>query len=59
MARFLYFSTPGSDDPTRAVMPFVLANGAIEAGHQADIALAGEAVYLMKEAIADAVVPVG
>ena len=59
MAKFLYLSTAGSDDPTRAAMPFIFANGAVEGGHEAGIALAGEAVYLMKQVIADAVVPVG
>lgn len=59
MARLVYLSTYGSDDPTRAALPFYLANGAIEAGHQAEIALTGEAVYLMKDAVVDAMQPVG
>ena len=59
MASLIYTSTHGSDDPTRAAFPFILANGAIEAGHQAQVFLAGEAVYLMKDTVANAVVPVG
>lgn len=59
MAKFLYVSSHGSDDPTRASVAFVAANGAVEAGHQAEIALLGEAVYVLKEAIANAIVPVG
>jgi predicted peroxiredoxin len=59
MAKLVYLSTYGSDDPTRAAMPFYLANGAIEAGHEAEISLTGEAVYLMKDAVVDAVQPVG
>jgi len=59
MARLVYLSTYGSDDPTRAALPFYLANGAIEAGHQAEIALTGEAVYLMRDDTVDAVQPVG
>ena len=59
MARLVYLSTYGSDDPTRAALPFYLANGAVEAGHQAEISLAGEAVYLMKDPVLDAVQPVG
>lgn len=59
MAKFLYLSSHGSDDPTRACVAFVAANGAVEAGHQAEIALLGEAVYLLKEAVANAIVPVG
>lgn len=59
MAKILFVSTYGSDDPTRATLPFVAALGAIEAGHQAEIFLAGEATYLMKEVIADQVHGVG
>ena len=59
MAKLIYTSTHGSDDPTRAAFPFILANGAIEAGHEAEVFLAGEAVYLMKQPVAEAVVPVG
>ena len=59
MATLIYTSTHGSDDPTRASFPFILANGAIEAGHRAEVFLAGEAVYLMKDSVAEAVVPVG
>ena len=59
MAKLIYTSTHGSDDTTRAAFPFILANGAIEAGHDAEVFLAGEAVYLMKQPVADAVVPVG
>ena len=59
MATILYFGTAGSDDPTRAVLPFLAALGAVEAGHQAQIALLGEATYLMKDAVAGAVHGVG
>ena len=58
MAKILYVGTAGSDDPTRAGLPFNFALGALDAGHQAEIFLAGEAVYLMKGAIAEAVMPV-
>lgn len=58
MAMILYVGTAGSDDPTRAGLPFNFALGAIEAGHQAQIFLAGEAAYLMKEDVAGAVMPV-
>lgn len=59
MATILYVSTYGSDDPTRATLPIVAALGAVEAGHQAQISLAGEAVYLMKDGIAEQVHGVG
>jgi predicted peroxiredoxin len=58
MARILYLGTAGSDDPTRAAFPFQWAQGALDAGHEPEIFLAGEAVYLMKGSIGDAVLPV-
>ncbi|MBI1733996.1 MAG: DsrE family protein [Candidatus Rokubacteria bacterium] len=58
MAKILYLGTAGSDDPTRAGLPFNFALGARDAGHDAEIFLAGEAVYLMKDAVLDAVTPV-
>ena len=53
MPRFLYLGTAGSDDPTRAGFPFNFAMGALDAGHQPEIFLAGEAVYLMKDTVTD------
>jgi len=58
MAKILYLGTAGSDDPTRAGFPFQWALGARDAGHEAEVFLAGEAVYLMKGTVADAVLPV-
>jgi len=58
MARILYVGTAGSDDPTRAGLPFNFAIGALEAGHQPEIFLAGEAAYLMKDDVLGAVMPV-
>ena len=59
MTRILYVGTAGSDDPTRAGLPFNFALGAVEAGHQPEIFLAGEAAYVMKEDVASAIMPVG
>ncbi|HSF07437.1 MAG TPA: hypothetical protein VLG10_16780 [Methylomirabilota bacterium] len=58
MAKILYLGTAGSDDPTRAGFSFQWALGARDAGHEAEIFLAGEATYLMKGTVADAVLPV-
>jgi predicted peroxiredoxin len=58
MAQILYLGTAGSNDPTRAGLPFNFAMGALDAGHQPEIFLAGEAVYLMKDAVLAAVQPV-
>ncbi len=52
MATIMFYGTCGTDDPTRAVLPFHMARGALEAGHQAEVALIGDATYLMKDAIA-------
>ncbi|HEX7049725.1 MAG TPA: DsrE family protein [Longimicrobiales bacterium] len=54
MAKLLFIGTCGSDDPTRAAMPLMSAKGALEAGHETEVILLGEAVYLMKSEIADA-----
>lgn len=59
MAKIFFIGSHGSENPTKAVFPFILANGAIEAGHQAEISLFGDAVVLMKDAVVDSVVPVG
>jgi predicted peroxiredoxin len=58
MARILYLGTAGSDDPTRAGFPFNFAMGALDAGHQPEIFLAGEAAYLMKDSVISAIQPV-
>ncbi len=59
MAQLLFTSTFGSDDPTRATFALIGARGALEGGHQAGVVLIGEAVYLMKTQILDALNPVG
>jgi predicted peroxiredoxin len=57
--RVLLKSAWGSDDPTKAAFPFLHANAIVEAGHEAQIFLLGEAVSLMRDPVANAVVPVG
>lgn len=59
MAMLLFSGTRGSDDPTRAALPLLAATGAADAGHETEVFLLGEAVYLMKSEIADSVHPVG
>jgi predicted peroxiredoxin len=54
-----FIGTCGSEHPTKSVLPFLSALGAVEAGHQPKIGLVGDAVVLMKDAVANAVVPVG
>ena len=57
--KLLVKSAWGSDDPTKAAFAFLHANALVEAGHEAQIFLLGEAVSLMREPVANAVVPVG
>jgi predicted peroxiredoxin len=59
MATILYYTAHGSDDPTKAGLSFAWANGAISAGHKAQIVLAGDAAILMKSVVAGNVQPVG
>ena len=59
MATILYSSTYGTDDPTRATLPFLGALGALEAGHQAQIILQGEATFLLKDHLAEQIHGVG
>ena len=59
MAKILFIGTHGTEDPTRASLPFIGANGASEAGHQPIVALVGDAVSLMKQVVADSITPVG
>jgi predicted peroxiredoxin len=49
----------GSDDPTKAAFPFAHGLALSEAGHDVQIFLLGEAVSLMRKAVANAVTPVG
>jgi predicted peroxiredoxin len=57
--KILFKSAWGSDDPTKAAFPFLHANAFTEAGHESQIFLLGEAVSVMRQPVANAVVPVG
>jgi predicted peroxiredoxin len=57
--KILIKSAWGSADPTQASFPFHHANAFAEAGHQVQVFLLGEAVFLMRTVVANAVVPVG
>ena len=59
MAKILYIGTHGTNDPTDATFPFLLAKGAIDAGHQPSIVLMGEAAPLIKDHIAQQIQGVG
>lgn len=55
----LYVATHGTDDPTLATIPFLLATGAGSADLDCSIALLGEAAVLAKPGMIDAVHGVG
>jgi predicted peroxiredoxin len=57
--KVLVKSAWGSDDPTKAAFPFLHANALAEAGHEVQIFLLGEAVSLLRDPVANAVIPVG
>ncbi len=59
MATLMFLGSSGSEDPTKAVFPFILANGAVEAGHQAQVSLFGDAVVLMNDAVINSLVALG
>lgn len=59
MGKLLYVGTYGSDDPTRATMPFIAASGALDKGHEPGIVLMGESVYLGNDEVVDSLHGVG
>ena len=59
MAKILYVGTHGTDDPTKATFPFLMAKGAIDGGHETGIILMGEAAPLIKDHIAAQVQGIG
>jgi predicted peroxiredoxin len=59
MTKLLYVGTYGTDDPTRATMPFVGAVGAVMQGHEPSVLLMGESVYLLRGNVIDHVHGVG
>ncbi len=59
MAKLLYIGTHGTDDPTLATLPFLMAKGAIDAGHETGIILQAEGATLMKDSIVAQIQGVG
>jgi predicted peroxiredoxin len=57
--KVLIKSAWGSADPTQAAFPFHHANAFADGGHEVQIFLLGEAVTLMRTAVANSVYPVG
>ena len=59
MTKILYLGTHGTDDPTRASMPFHMALGAVEGGHAAEINLGADAVVCILDKITESIKGVG
>jgi predicted peroxiredoxin len=60
MAKLLIVTSTGPQDPTRASIPFHIAvNGAVPAGQECAVALAGDATDLLKQDVARGVRGVG
>ena len=57
--KMLFVGTHGSESPTHALLPFLSAQGAIDEGHEVELLLMGDAVVLMKEAVAKNTTGVG
>lgn len=59
MVRELFIGTHGSEDPTKATLPFLLASGAIDAGHEPAIILLGDAAVLMSDTVVGSIQGIG
>jgi predicted peroxiredoxin len=59
MKRILFNVTNGSNDPTKATLPFIGAVSAIDNGDRPEVALLGEGAYLAVPEVASAVHGIG
>jgi len=57
--KILFHVLVGSESPTRACFPFLQAINHKERGDEVSIALVGDAVVLIRDAVIGSVVPVG
>jgi predicted peroxiredoxin len=57
--KFLIHITTGPENPTRAALGFLVARTAIEADHEVNIFLAGDAVQLIREEVLDNLIGLG
>lgn len=57
--KILFHSFVGSENPTRACLPFLQAVANKERGDEVHIALAGDAVVLIRDSVISSVVPIG
>jgi predicted peroxiredoxin len=57
--RILLKSAWGADDPTKAAFAFQHANAFVELGHDAQIFLLADAVAVMRDDVANELLPIG
>lgn len=53
MATILFISSAGSEDPTQATLPLLMAKAAVEEGHTVQIALVGDAGVNIRDSVID------
>ena len=51
MAKLFFVSTNGSENPTKATLPLLLAKAAVEEGHEVTLALAGDAAVNIRDSV--------
>jgi len=59
MAKLAFVGFNGSENPTKAIFPFLQAKNAVEGGMEAEVSLVGDAVVLIRDTVANNVFPVG
>ena len=53
MAKILFMSSSGSENPTKATLPLLLAKAAVEEGHQVQVVLAGDAAVNIRDSVVE------
>ena len=59
MAKLLMISTNGSENPTKATLPLLLAKAAIEEGHDVKVVLVGDAAVNIRDSVSENIVGMG
>jgi predicted peroxiredoxin len=59
MTKLAFVATHGSENPTKAIFPFLQAKAAVDAGMESELSLVGDAVVLIRDEVIGSVVPVG
>ena len=59
MTKLVFVGTHGSENPTKAIFPFLQAKAAVESGMEAEISLVGDEVVLIRDEVIGSVLPIG